>query len=74
LEHLRKVYSLQKKANAKRMFIIRKMTSQTDAEDARTRREEELLLKSTFSTKLAKMPQRKSEKIDEPKEEDIHYF
>ncbi len=56
------------------MFIIRKMTSQTDAEDARTRREEELLLKSTFSTKLAKMPQRKSEKIDEPKEEDIHYF
>jgi hypothetical protein len=27
LEHLRKVYSLQKKANAKRMFIIRKMTS-----------------------------------------------
>jgi hypothetical protein len=38
LEHVRKVHSIQKKVTSKRMFIIRKMTSQADAEDARTRK------------------------------------
>lgn len=54
LDHARKIYNHQKKDISKKMFIIRKLTSQADYEDQKIKKED-ALLKSTFSTKLAKM-------------------